>query len=228
MKRIFFLYSLVFYALMTFGFLSCENKDVINSENINDQQFVLATHTTGLFCGVDSVQVITSGHPLFKEFISFINSSSSTTALKASSTLKNGGTSEDNIGIYYYEDNKEALLVKDEPQNIVYVYIVDTDTKALVNVFAVTLIDSPVVPDDPNPMFGGFFDRWKNCMKDAMNRLYNDWDDDPLGTVSCLFTGELCIIGGGLGCAFLSLIEMAPQNILMIYSTLLLNSICHK
>ena len=200
MKKVFFA-----VAVMALGFISCENKDVIISENTNDrvddQQFVLATHTTGLVGGVDSVQVIAAGHPLLEKFISFMNSRSSATG---TTTLKSSSTLDGDIGIYYYENNKKALFVADEPQNIVYAYAVETSTKDLSNVFAISIIDSPDLPDEPDGLGGRpKFPSWGDCMEDAIGRLYNDWKNDPIGTTTCWLSGPLCVIGGGLACLLL-------------------------
>ncbi len=42
---------------------------------------------------------------------------------------------------------------------------------------------------------------WGACMDSAVDQLYDDWVDDPLGTFSCWVTGPLCVIGGGIACA---------------------------
>jgi hypothetical protein len=41
---------------------------------------------------------------------------------------------------------------------------------------------------------------WGSCMDDAIDQLYDDWNDDPAGTFTCWVTGPLCAIGGGIAC----------------------------
>lgn len=41
---------------------------------------------------------------------------------------------------------------------------------------------------------------WGECMDKAIDELYDDWVDDPVGTFSCWLTGPLCAIGGGIAC----------------------------
>lgn len=41
---------------------------------------------------------------------------------------------------------------------------------------------------------------WGSCMDDAIDELYDDWEDEPVATFSCWVTGPLCAIGGGIAC----------------------------
>jgi hypothetical protein len=41
---------------------------------------------------------------------------------------------------------------------------------------------------------------WGDCMKAAITQLYDDWNNDPVGTAACWATGINCAIGGGIAC----------------------------
>jgi len=40
----------------------------------------------------------------------------------------------------------------------------------------------------------------RSCMADAVDKLYNNWGEDPIGTVICWLTGTWCVTGGGIAC----------------------------
>lgn len=42
-------------------------------------------------------------------------------------------------------------------------------------------------------------------MKDAIEKLYNDWENDPIGTFGCWVTGASCDFGGAIACGIKSL-----------------------
>jgi hypothetical protein len=46
---------------------------------------------------------------------------------------------------------------------------------------------------------------WGSCMKDAIDKLYDDWEDDPIGTFGCWATGVSCLYGGAIACGIKSL-----------------------
>jgi hypothetical protein len=41
-------------------------------------------------------------------------------------------------------------------------------------------------------------------MKQAINDLYNDWDNDPVGTFACWASGNLCAFGAAAACTIKS------------------------
>jgi hypothetical protein len=45
---------------------------------------------------------------------------------------------------------------------------------------------------------------WSKCMKQAINDLYNDWDNDPVGTFACWASGNLCAFGAAAACTIKS------------------------
>ncbi|MDN3690489.1 hypothetical protein [Cyclobacterium jeungdonense] len=42
---------------------------------------------------------------------------------------------------------------------------------------------------------------WGNCMDSAIDKLFDDWDNDPVGTFGCWVLSPFCVVGAGLGCA---------------------------
>ena len=219
MKRKNFIF--VFVAVMAFGFMSCNNNDCVIPKDINnDQAFVLATHKTGLTDGVDSIQVITTGHSLFEEFISFHNAvSAQNPATRNAVSLRNAVLSD--VAIFYYENNKKALLVGDQINNIVYAYIVKTDTRDLFNVFAISIIDSSILDNDEfldkdefdDPVVEAMRRRWGTCMSEAVPFLFNDWEDDPIFTSFCWVFAPFCVAGAGLACMLQSAgVEPRPRE----------------
>ena len=217
MKRKKFIF--VFAAVMAFGFVSCNNNDcVIPKDTNNDQAFVLATHRTNLADGVDSIQVITTGHSLFEEFVLLYDAvSGRSNSTNNAVSLRNSAVLGD-IAIFHYENNKKALLVENERSNVVYAYIVETDTRDFFNVFAISIIDSADLYNNNE------FDeleldengrRWGTCMRGAMGILFNDWDDDPVGTFACWMFAKVCVAGAGIACTLQSAgIEPLPREII--------------
>ncbi|MEX2565468.1 MAG: hypothetical protein WD431_05970 [Cyclobacteriaceae bacterium] len=48
---------------------------------------------------------------------------------------------------------------------------------------------------------GPSFRGWGKCMKSSMDKLFDDWEDDPVGTFGCWVLSPFCVVGAGLGCA---------------------------
>lgn len=42
---------------------------------------------------------------------------------------------------------------------------------------------------------------WGKCMKESMDKLFDDWENDPVGTFGCWVLSPFCVVGAGLGCA---------------------------
>jgi hypothetical protein len=42
---------------------------------------------------------------------------------------------------------------------------------------------------------------WGKCMDSAIDKIFDDWEDDPVGTFGCWVLSPLCVVGAGLGCA---------------------------
>lgn len=109
-----------------------------------------------------------------------------------------------NIAIYFYRSGFSAFVF-DQTTRINLVLIVDNSgrTKDLVKF---TMLESPqnerIVENVEFLLDPAGRQTWGKCMEEGVNWLYNDWDNDPIGTASCWATGFLCVIGAGIGCAF--------------------------
>ena len=102
-------------------------------------------------------------------------------------------------------------MVADEPENIVYAYVVETDTREFFNAFAVLIVDS--ADNEFDELDDESKQSWGKCMKGAMDRLFNDWDEDPVGTFVCWMMARACVVGGGLACAIQQLqLEAKADN----------------
>ena len=219
---------------MTLGiaiiFTACTNEnDELNRGKLNDyhttlpgigfiginsdwQEFVLNTYTTDLPDGVDSIQIITNEHPLYVEEVLI------------SPYVVDKDLDEANLAIYYYSNNKTALLAQNNLDNIAYAYMIDTRTNRFMDVLAVTKQESTsfpgknkvqlfssvqntmiasydgneyVVVDESNVLMS-----WGSRFKAALKLLYDDWDDDPVGTLACTVTVFLCAIGAAIASIF--------------------------
>ena len=42
---------------------------------------------------------------------------------------------------------------------------------------------------------------WGRCMDSSIDKLFDDWEDDPVGTFGCWVLSPLYVVGAGLGCA---------------------------
>jgi hypothetical protein len=41
---------------------------------------------------------------------------------------------------------------------------------------------------------------WGKCMRDSIDKLFDDWEDAPVATFGCWVLSPLCVIGAGLAC----------------------------
>ncbi len=125
-----------------------------------------------------------------------------------SSTSKRSSSTNENA-VYYFSNNSVASLTYDGLN--VYATVFDENGSEIDNIIA----DFSAV-DTQNIVTINYLNRdevqvvsinssatnrsWGSCMDDAIDRLYDDWNDDPVGTFSCWVTGPLCAIGGGIAC----------------------------
>lgn len=192
-----------------------------NSLILNDfSQYVTNTFTQNLNSGVDSIQTIKSEHPLIKKALEssyFKNSLNDFEYIEANSC------------IYFYNDGTAALLISNNLGNKVFAYIFKINNSEYIDSYASEINLRPIQMNNSasnEPLIkivslstglnlleysqnevleysvGRFKvkETWGGCMKDAIKRLYDDWDNDAIGTFSCWVTGPLCVIGGGIAC----------------------------
>lgn len=48
---------------------------------------------------------------------------------------------------------------------------------------------------------------WGKCMKESIDKLFDDWEEEPVATLGCWILSPFCVIGAGLGCAIKELVE---------------------
>lgn len=191
-------------------------KAIITSADLADKKFVLNTYTTKLPDGVDSIQIITNEHPLY------------TKGVLKSQYVVDKDLDEANLAIYYYPNNRIALLAENNLNNIVYTYVIKADTKEFIDVFVVEkkeaagsligkapTVEIKIKSSAQNTMIASYdgqsysagkseyvLQGWWSRFKGALKQLYDDWDDDPVGSLACTVTIALCAIGGAIWAIF--------------------------
>jgi hypothetical protein len=196
--------NFILLCLISLIVLSCQdNEDIVTKEEIDSS--VINTFTTNLQDGVDSIQLVTELNSLFQE--------ASASGYIDSNTLETASPA-----IYFYNDSTKALLLENVSGNVVYIYLVNSDNNSFKGAYIAYLnekttlkagepilqIESLISEElvysySSNSSLKG----WGDCMDDAIDQLYDDWDEDPVGTTVCWLTGPLCVIGGGLACGIL-------------------------
>lgn len=178
---------------------------------------VLTTFTENTGEGVDSIQQISHNHPLRMAVLQ--------------SKFFIGDTTFDNPDtptvIYFYNNGKAALLLSNNTGNKVYGYLFDVKTKKHIDNYLATITfprlyhknsETPIMIDiislcTKEVIINYTYNQathtviyqkgWGSCMKESIEQLYNDWENDGGGTFSCWVTGPLCAIGGGIYCTFI-------------------------
>jgi len=199
------LMTIIISSLSTF---SCQNDNKIKS----DDHYVLNSFYSGLPDGVEVVRIISKNHPLFLDALNSF-------ALK---DVEIESVAE--ICIYEYTNGVNAVLISDIHENI-FAYLVNNRNMAEIESFKARVdfcesrkfTDKTILPFvkinslnsdleyefNPGNMqlkSGDEDATWSKCMEEAMELLYNDWEDDPAGTLVCRVTGPLCAIGAALAC----------------------------
>lgn len=192
--------SFVYFIALSTIFVGCSKDEIDNDTlNLNNDKEVLETFTSKLPENVTKIESVTSKHPLLiqSELIS---------KNLTSNTSKNSSVNEN--AVYYFTNNNIASLSYNG-QNV-YATVFDSNGNAIDNLNA----DFSKVNSEQIVTIN-YIDRnevqvinlnsttnksWGSCMDDAIDQLYDDWNDDPIGTFSCWVTGPLCAIGGGIAC----------------------------
>jgi len=179
--------------------VGCGKEELIYpSQNLQKStSTVIKTYSNNMLANIDSIQLVTNRNALY---LAATNSSEFTQLgmRKLDST----------IGIYFYKSGESAVVVSDDKGNTVFTYIVNTNTnkklETLVTNYTYTIGAPPtyVVTSSSGNHNSASQDgtTWGNCMDNAIDELYDDWDDAPVETFACWMTGPLCAIGGGLAC----------------------------
>lgn len=207
-KQFFKLLSVVVAIAIPFAtfFTSCEKKTV----DVIPDSYVINTFKMGLQNGVDSIQTVSSQHPLISK------------ALETSFLFGNSksGASMDNLdpnnAIYYYNDKTAVMLLSNAEGSLVAAYMYDPATNKHLDTYLAEImprgdanqkdtilrITSTLTGEEVlNVTHQDLNSKgWGSCMRAAIKLLYDDWDDDAAGTFACWVTGSLCAIGGAIGC----------------------------
>lgn len=126
------------------------------------------------------------------------------------------------VAIFEYTGNIVAVIFGEVSEKYYYAYIYNKSTDIVIEVMKLeknqNINPNPNSPIADSPRINlvsflssgenngsTFRSSWGGCMRDAMNQLYDDWDNDPAGTFTCWVTGPLCAIGGGIACGIKSL-----------------------
>lgn len=183
--------------------LSCRN-DVQCSDLLQEDssdKYVVETIKEWL-CndGVDSIQIVLSEHPIVTVFEKMIYDNQFTFNKDDS----------DEYYIWFYDNLTSALLVWEKNHERVHAYVYETETISYINYFVIDL--SEVKNKNPRlKIRTNYGDKeiylsseeggWKSCFKKALKKLYDDYDEDPMGSLACGLTGPWCAIGGAIACA---------------------------
>lgn len=221
MKYFNFLLMLFIIALLG----ACDQEEVIIGDSMKESQTsksgnVQAVYKTNLPSNVDSITIVNYQHPMAVEAMN----SNSYNSFKITNTYRD-------VAIYHYSFGIDAVVIGNRNSEKVFIYLVDDTDGAYVDSFRVTYdfiesnnegvkelqVDLVADINDLNYYYnssnnlkedGG---SWGDCMDEAMDDLYDDWGDDPVGTFACWATGPLCAIGGALACG-LQAAGIAPAS----------------
>lgn len=192
--------SFVYFIALSTIVVGC-SKDEIDNEtlSLNTNKEVIETFTSELPKNVTKIESVTSDHPLLHQS-DLISKNLTTNSVKKSSANENA--------IYYFTNNYVASLSYNG-QNV-FATVFDTNGNAIDNLnadFSKANSEQIVTLNylDRNEvqiinLNSTTHKSWGSCMDDAIDQLYDDWNDDPIGTFSCWVTGPLCAIGGGIAC----------------------------
>lgn len=193
--------SFIYLLSLSILSVSCSKDDeVLIDENANltsNKLEVIDSYTSKLPEGVAKIEKVTSSHP------TLLNSNLISKNLN-SETSK---SSNNENAIYYFANEQYATLSYDGFN--VYATVFDENNLPLDNLIAdfsqvdsenivtIQYLDTGIT-DIIN--IGSTNKSWGSCMDDAIDELYDDWEDEPVATFSCWLTGPLCAIGGGIAC----------------------------
>jgi len=120
---------------------------------------------------------------------------------------ENTKSSESENAIYYFNNEQYATLsynganvyasVFDENNLPINNFIADFSEVESNNIVTIEYLDTGITDVI---QINSTNKSWGSCMDDAIDQLYDDWNDDPAGTFTCWVTGPLCAIGGGIAC----------------------------
>lgn len=218
MKKFSRLLSALFVIILSAGIISCEKRsDAIHNSNgsiksKNASSDVIATYYSDLPDYTDSIQLISNSHPL-------INEAKNRPEYDSANISKIHESS-----IHYYSYDAQAVILNDTVKDHIFAYVLNSNNGNFIDSFITDieyitkLVEGEEVKElkvniqsiehdidyeysssnsDDLKEAGG---SWGECMDDAMDELFNDWEDDPVGTFTCWVSAQSCLVGAGLAC----------------------------
>lgn len=193
--------SFIYLLSLSILSVSCSKDDeFLIDENANltsSKTEVIEIYTSKLPENVTKIEKVTSSHP------TLLNSSLISKNLNSEITK----SSENENAIYYFNNEQYATLsyngafvyasVFDENNLPINNFIADFSDVESMNIVTIEYLDTGITDVI---QINSTNKSWGSCMDDAIDQLYDDWNDDPAGTFSCWVTGPLCAIGGGIAC----------------------------
>lgn len=195
--------------LSFFAFLaittSCSENNLVKPE---EKVAISKTQDLSPPSQVKKISVLTSSDLEFQNSKKFLQS-----------YLKMDEKNDDFVSAHYlYEDGGESLVFgylsdnrnifaqlqfsdPSEPDKMLQIIWTDLNNDNILTKNELSILD---ITDPSNPVTVDALD-WGQCMKNAIDRLYNDWTNDPIGTSACWATGTHCAVGAALACALKSL-----------------------
>lgn len=198
-------FRIVIFFLSFITLFACSKEDEILNQNntVDKENFargtdVIETYTTDLPYNITKIESVRATHP----------------ALQISDLIAENLTESNKNAIYYYNDgiayltydaNKVYAAVFNEKGNPIENLIADFSKAKSEHLITIDYLNSgnSQIIYKSNGSTGK--ESWGDCMDKAIDELYDDWQDEPLGTFSCWVTGPLCAIGGGIACGIKSL-----------------------
>lgn len=160
--------------------------------------------------------------------ISKMDKISKDTTSNFSMNLSNRLNRINEVGMFQYENGGSALAFNfQNATNEVYVQILNSGKESDF-IMANYNRNNPIDKNKPSISFRSLYtgeeylynthdpelisDRaslrgWGKCMKESMDKLFDDWEEEPISTFGCWILSPFCVIGAGLGCAVKELIE---------------------
>jgi hypothetical protein len=193
--------SFIYLLSLSILSVSCsKDEEVVYDDNVNltsNKIEVIETYTSKLPKNVTKIEKVTSNHP------TLLNSRLISKNLNDPNSKSSGNEN----AIYYFDNEQYATLsynganvyasVFDENNIPIENLVADFSEVESNNIVTIEYLDTGIT--DVIQINSTNKD-WGSCMDDAIDQLYDDWNDDPVGTFTCWVTGPLCAIGGGIAC----------------------------
>ncbi len=197
--------SAVWLLTGSIAFVGCEEKG--EQEVVNESEFIYENLPSGVL-SIEKQNV--KGENLYE-----LISENPFCSANKSQNISGEATQ---VIAFNYENNMSAVmftLAGDE--NSIFINVVDNKTNNIKEffIFKVGVMNNVVKNFTLKSYYNEFdyavggniissgnksLNSWGSCMTDAMNELYNDWEDAPVESFACVATGWYCAAGGAIAC----------------------------